>query len=124
MKIKTTGRALVITSDIKTADIKMLMKAEANVLEDAKGNAVYAVAMGDASSFKPTSITFTDTDAEGNAQLTVALPCAAAEAKVYVENNFVPAIVAATEMLPILRDRAVEVQAVITAAMDAVEVDA
>lgn len=76
MKVKVTARALVLISSLLTAQIQTLAKFHPSALvkRNEKDEPVFAIGVDKGAAISKYGVTFNDTDASGNAQLTMIIP--------------------------------------------------
>lgn len=89
-KLKAVGRAVVITSDIKLADIQKLKRYNESALvqKDKEGNLLFGVSTANLPSVGAFGISFNDTDPDGKARVTLAVPQSVEDIKAYVKEEY------------------------------------
>lgn len=96
MKVKITGRAVIMTSAVATATLKTLGRFEPETLsmKDADGNELFVVKHGNRGSIGNIGVCFSDSDIDGNASLTMMIPDEVAVEKraEWFQDSYAPAL--------------------------------
>lgn len=116
MNIKTVGKAVVVTTNIKFADLGNFK--DAAVVKDDKGHEVYRISTGSEASVKNFGATFTNAGADGNAELTLTVSNSVADVAEYVRKNLGEALIALGTFETIVADTILAKKA----ALEAIEI--
>lgn len=86
MKIKTVGKAVVISTTVPFANLVAFAKNA--IATDAKGKEVYRMGTGSEGSIKDFGATFTNAAADGTAEFTIKVPNDVTDVAAYVRKNY------------------------------------
>lgn len=90
-RVLIAGNAVILTSNLKTDDIKKLNKYAEKTLcliDPETKDEIFRITTGSTGSVNKYGITFSETNAEGNAQITIMLPDNITNKKEYVKETY------------------------------------